>query len=136
MGGEDFNLELSRRRAAAVKDYLVKSLRMDGDKILTRGKGKSEPLVLAGTVEEQELNRRVEIRMRKTQPPPVPERVVPPLAPVEVPKAAPVKMPRAAPVKVPKAVPLDVPKAVPVEELDPAESSQSHEIPRAKEVNE
>ena len=158
VGGDDFNLELSRRRAEAVREYLVTSLRMDGSKILTRGKGKFEPLVLAGSVEEQAPNRRVEIRMRKTPPPPEPLRIpraapAPPRAapveapkaaplerpkpaPTDPPKAAPVEVPRATPVELPKATPVELPRAAPVEDLDALESPPPTEIPRAKAIDE
>jgi outer membrane protein OmpA-like peptidoglycan-associated protein len=69
VGGDDFNLELSRRRAAAVKTYLVESMRMDPAKIHSRGFGRSQPLVREGDPAAQAPNRRVEIRMRQTPPP-------------------------------------------------------------------
>jgi outer membrane protein OmpA-like peptidoglycan-associated protein len=68
IGGDDFNLDLSARRAAAVKQYLVEALRMDASKISTRGFGRYEPLVTKGSVGEQGVNRRVEIRMRPSPP--------------------------------------------------------------------
>ena len=68
VGGDEFNLKLSVRRAEAVKNYLTASLRMDAAKISTRGFGRFHPLVTLGTTEEQAINRRVEIRMRKTPP--------------------------------------------------------------------
>ena len=68
VGGDEFNLKLSVRRAEAVKTYLTTSLRMDPAKISTRGYGRYHPLVTTGTPEEQAINRRVEIRMRKTPP--------------------------------------------------------------------
>lgn len=67
-GSEGYNLELSRRRAQAVKSWLVKALRLDEHRIIVRGYGKSKPKVKEGTIEEQALNRRVDILMRK-QPP-------------------------------------------------------------------
>ena len=70
IGSDEANLDLSRRRAASVRNYLVDSLRMDGTRILTRGKGELEPLVPGGSIDEQAPNRRVEIRMRKEPPPP------------------------------------------------------------------
>jgi outer membrane protein OmpA-like peptidoglycan-associated protein len=69
VGGDEFNLDLSMRRAGSVKTYLTQSMRMDAARISTRGFGRYEPLVIRGTAEEQALNRRVEIRMRKTPPP-------------------------------------------------------------------
>jgi hypothetical protein len=51
-----------------VKQYLVEALRMDASKISTRGFGRYEPLVTKGSVGEQGVNRRVEIRMRPSPP--------------------------------------------------------------------
>lgn len=142
IGGDEFNLDLSRRRAAAVRDYLVTSLRMDGDKIVTRGKGKAEPLVLTGSVEQQAPNRRVEIRMRKSPPPPEPAHPAPRAAPVEeapkpveTPNAVPAEAPKATPVEeTPKAVPAEVPKATPVQETPKAPPVE--EAPKATPVEE
>lgn len=64
-GGEDFNLDLSLRRANAVVSWLQDSLRLGSDRIQAAGMGESKPLVsVAGTVEQQALNRRVEIKVR------------------------------------------------------------------------
>lgn len=154
VGGDEFNLDLSRRRAAAVREYLVKSLRMDGDKILTRGKGKLEPLVKSGSADEQAPNRRVEIRMRKTPPPPEPKRpttraaTAPLTAGTPPPQTqTPPPPPRATPVPKeepePKEalrratpVPVELPKATPVELPDPAEELRPLEIPRAQAIDE
>lgn len=67
-GGDDFNYNLSLRRAESVKSYLV-GIGMNPDQIKTRGIGKNQPIVPQGTQEEQSINRRVEIKMRKTPPP-------------------------------------------------------------------
>ncbi|MCF7733208.1 MAG: OmpA family protein [Akkermansiaceae bacterium] len=148
VGTDEANLDLSRRRAAAVREYLVESLRMEPSKILTRGKGKFEPLVPGGTVDEQALNRRVEIRMRKEPPPPEPVRVVPKAVPAPAPvvtppppRAAPVPPPRALPVEDPPAPP---PRAVPVQEVPRAEPVDPDDliesppmiIPRAEPLDE
>jgi OOP family OmpA-OmpF porin len=147
-GADAYNLDLSKRRAAAVKEYLTTALGFKGDKIVTRGFGKSKPMVLAGTVEEQNPNRRVEIRMRASAPPaeePVlikPQVPPPPAAEVVPPKAKPVlvKPMRALPVDEPPApranpVPEDVPQAIPVEEPAP-KAVPLEEPPRAAEVVE
>lgn len=64
-GGDEYNLELSLRRANAVVDWLRSSLRLGTDRIQAAGMGKTKPIVsTAGTVEEQGLNRRVEIKVR------------------------------------------------------------------------
>lgn len=65
-GGDDFNRDLSLRRAEAVRQWLVDRLRIDASNIKVVGLGKSRPIVpTQGTPEEQALNRRVEIVVRK-----------------------------------------------------------------------
>lgn len=64
-GGEDFNFELSMRRANAVVSWLRESLGLGSDRIQAMGMGKSKPIApVTGTVEQQGLNRRVEIKVR------------------------------------------------------------------------
>ena len=147
IGGDEFNLELSIRRAGAVKHYLVESMRMDASRIFTRGFGRYQPIVTAGDRDGQAINRRVEIRMRKTPPsgdqikvtpqrapvieePPAP--VVEPPAPVVEP-SAPVVEPSAPPRAVlvkpnvekpavedpPRAVLVKPQRALPLEEVPP-----------------
>ncbi len=155
VGGDEFNLNLSIKRADSVKKYLVNSLRMEDDKIFTRGFGRHQPIVVGGTREEQAANRRVEIRMRKT-PPPKEQMVAEPVkAPVVAedppsPKAILVKParryseddeapppPRAAPVEEPappRAAPVPIeepsaPRAAPVPDIP-----DLPEIPRAAPV--
>jgi OOP family OmpA-OmpF porin len=147
-GTDLYNLELSKRRAAAVKAYLTGSLLFPGDKIETRGFGKTKPLVKAGTVEEQAPNRRVEIRMRRTPPPPqaVVVKPAPATAPApEAPRPAPVvvKPMRALPVvedppAAPRAKPVDetAPRATPVEEAPPKARPVEEAPPRAEPVEE
>lgn len=61
-GGAEFNRELSLKRAEAVRDWLVERLRIGVDNIRVVGLGMQRPVVSTdGTVEEQALNRRVEI---------------------------------------------------------------------------
>jgi outer membrane protein OmpA-like peptidoglycan-associated protein len=64
-GSDHYNLDLSQRRAETVKAWLVENMSIDPDRIQTQGYGKSR-LVVPGdrTVEEQQLNRRVEIIIR------------------------------------------------------------------------
>jgi outer membrane protein OmpA-like peptidoglycan-associated protein len=158
-GTDVYNLDLSRRRAAAVKEYLTGTLSLGADKIATRGFGKSTPLVLAGTPDEQAPNRRVEIRMRPGPPPPEAAVVPPPATPTPTPPATtPAAPPPAAPAPRPKpvlvkpmralpviedppppratTVPEDTPpmKALPVE--DPPRAAEVEEPPRAAEVEE
>jgi outer membrane protein OmpA-like peptidoglycan-associated protein len=64
-GGEEFNLALSMRRAQAVVLWLQESLGLGDDRIRAMGMGKSKPIVdVNGTVEQQGMNRRVEIKVR------------------------------------------------------------------------
>ena len=59
-GDEDYNLELSKKRAKAVKKELEK-LGIDPNRIKTDGKGESEPKAKNDTEEGRRINRRVEI---------------------------------------------------------------------------
>jgi len=142
-GGGLYNLNLSRKRAASVKDYLTQSLRLPDDRIQTRGYGKTRAIVLSGTVDEQSPNRRVEIKMRRTMPPndePViveeaPKPVAPPKPEPEPPKAILVKPMRELPVT-PMIEEEGVPKAVPVEEVVPRAIPVEEEVPKAVPVEE
>jgi outer membrane protein OmpA-like peptidoglycan-associated protein len=65
-GSDEYNMELSERRAETVKDWLVQNMGIDPGRIQTQGYGKSRLLVPGDrSVEEQQLNRRVEIVIRK-----------------------------------------------------------------------
>lgn len=134
VGGDDFNLNLSIKRAEAVKNYLANSLRMDSSKIITRGFGRYEPLVITGTAEEQSANRRVEVRMRKTPPTQEQMKVVPQKAAVieeaPAPKAVLVKPLRALPIEEPPP-----PKAAPVPEVPPLRAiPEFSDVPKASPV--
>ena len=59
-GNADANLDLSARRAAAVKNSLVSQFGIDASRIETAGKGQTEPLAPNNTVEGKAKNRRVE----------------------------------------------------------------------------
>ncbi len=64
-GPEDYNLTLSSRRADTVKAWLVSVMKIPKDRIVARGFGKSRLIAPAsGTIEEQQINRRVEIVIR------------------------------------------------------------------------
>lgn len=64
-GSDDYNLALSQRRAESVKAWLVSSMGIPADRIEARGYGKSRLIAPAsGTIEEQQINRRVEIVIR------------------------------------------------------------------------
>ena len=141
VGGDESNLNLSIKRAEAVRDYLVKSLKMDGERIITRGFGRYQPIVTTGNAQQQSANRRVEIRMRKTPPTEEQMTVAPPKAVIteEVPvrKAILVKPMRALPVE---EAPPEVdtpPPATPIEEAPPLRAAPIfEEIPSAEPVEE
>jgi outer membrane protein OmpA-like peptidoglycan-associated protein len=64
-GSDEYNLDLSRRRADTVKAWLVSMMNIPSDRIAARGFGKSRLIAPAsGTIEEQQINRRVEIVIR------------------------------------------------------------------------
>lgn len=67
-GNGDYNLNLSRQRAQAVEDWLVESMQLDGKRIVVRAFGNTQPKVLEGSIDEQAINRRVDILMRKELP--------------------------------------------------------------------
>ena len=60
IGTQDYNLKLSGRRAAAVRDVLVQT-GIDGKIISTKGFGKSDPRAKGDTAQARAANRRVEI---------------------------------------------------------------------------
>ena len=124
-GTDSYNLELSRKRAQAVKNWLDSSLGLDSTHIIVRACGRSKPKVQEGDQDQQAINRRVDILMRKQIPPEevVPVRVTPRVRPpVAVPpKALPVPEEPPAPPPAPaQPVPEEPPpRAIPVEEEIP-----------------
>ncbi|MDF1739937.1 MAG: OmpA family protein [Verrucomicrobiales bacterium] len=65
-GAEEFNRELSLKRATAVRQWLIDRLRIGVENIKVVGMGKSRPIVSTdGDKDAQSLNRRVEIVVRK-----------------------------------------------------------------------
>ena len=68
-GSDEYNLELSRRRAQSVKAWLTGSMGLPEDAIQTVGFGKSRLIAPAsGSIDEQQINRRVEIVIRSANP--------------------------------------------------------------------
>ncbi|MGJ1243014.1 OmpA family protein [Sphingobacterium siyangense] len=59
-GKADLNMDLSRKRAEAIKKALVNTYQVDSDKLVTDGKGASEPVSSNSTSEGKAENRRVE----------------------------------------------------------------------------
>lgn len=60
VGTDEYNLELSEKRAQSVKNSLVTS-RVKASRIITMGYGESQPVTSNDTVEGRSQNRRVEI---------------------------------------------------------------------------
>jgi outer membrane protein OmpA-like peptidoglycan-associated protein len=59
-GQDAANLDLSKRRAASVKNELVKNFNVNGDRLVTDGLGESQPVAPNDTPSNKALNRRVE----------------------------------------------------------------------------
>lgn len=62
VGSEEYNLGLSRRRAASVSNYLEQS-GIDSSRLQTSGFGESQPVASNETAEGRAQNRRVELRV-------------------------------------------------------------------------
>jgi OOP family OmpA-OmpF porin len=63
VGTDQYNQNLSERRAAAVNAYLTKR-GVDSSRITTKGFGESKPIADNKTAEGRAKNRRVEIKVR------------------------------------------------------------------------
>jgi OOP family OmpA-OmpF porin len=61
LGTDAYNIKLSERRAAAVRDYLIKEAGVDSSKITAVGHGKADPVADNKTAEGRAKNRRVEV---------------------------------------------------------------------------
>jgi outer membrane protein OmpA-like peptidoglycan-associated protein len=59
-GDNTSNLELSRKRAEAVKNALASVYGIDASRLATEGKGETEPVSDNGTSDGKAQNRRVE----------------------------------------------------------------------------
>lgn len=61
IASDNFNLDLSKRRAAAVKDALVARFKLDAGRLSTQGYGEASPRDTNDTLEGRARNRRVEL---------------------------------------------------------------------------
>ncbi len=62
-GDDAYNKDLSERRAAAVKEYLVENEGVAADRITTKGYGAGRPIASNDTAEGRALNRRTEFEI-------------------------------------------------------------------------
>jgi outer membrane protein OmpA-like peptidoglycan-associated protein len=60
VGTASYNLDLSRRRAAAVADYLT-ARGVPAARLATSGRGETDPVAPNDTDADRQLNRRVEV---------------------------------------------------------------------------
>jgi outer membrane protein OmpA-like peptidoglycan-associated protein len=60
VGGDDFNQQLSERRADSVRDFLAQN-GVPASSITARGFGKTQPVASNDTIEGRQRNRRVEL---------------------------------------------------------------------------
>lgn len=63
VGGSDYNMDLSRRRAAAVADYLAQR-NVQRSRMIVAGRGEAEPIADNATDSGRAQNRRVEMVIR------------------------------------------------------------------------
>jgi OOP family OmpA-OmpF porin len=61
VGSDDYNLTLSKRRAVAVKEYLVSEFGISAELLTPRGYGEKRPVATNETEEGRQINRRVEV---------------------------------------------------------------------------
>jgi putative exosortase-associated protein (TIGR04073 family) len=64
-GTPEFNVELSKRRAAAVREFLMAN-GLDGNRIQTAGFGAARPIASNGSGQGRQANRRVEVELTKS----------------------------------------------------------------------
>lgn len=60
-GDDNYNLDLSEKRAAAVRSYLVQEFGIESGRLSSRGLGETQPVASNDTAEGRQLNRRVEL---------------------------------------------------------------------------
>ena len=60
VGGDEFNQQLSEKRADSVRDFLIQQ-GVSGSSISAKGFGKTQPVASNDTAEGRQKNRRVEL---------------------------------------------------------------------------
>lgn len=63
VGPEEYNMDLSRRRAKNMRDYLVKKYKLDEGKVDSEGFGPTHPIADNGNFQGRRKNRRVELKI-------------------------------------------------------------------------
>jgi outer membrane protein OmpA-like peptidoglycan-associated protein/plastocyanin len=99
-GSDAYNLRLSDRRAASVKEYLV-SKGIADDRMTTMGYGESVPVADNASDEGRELNRRVELKVTEAQSSGLSFAPAAPVVTVAEPAAEPAPAPAPEPVAAP-----------------------------------
>ena len=59
IGSEEYNMDLSKRRAESVKNYIAETFEIDTARISTVDYGESQPVASNDTAEGRQINRRV-----------------------------------------------------------------------------
>jgi len=62
-GSRPYNMQLSRQRADAVKQYLIEKYGFPGTRLRTAGNGPDKPIDTNATAEGREKNRRTDIKL-------------------------------------------------------------------------
>ncbi|HKK08937.1 MAG TPA: OmpA family protein [Gemmatimonadota bacterium] len=62
-GNDDYNQELSTRRAEAVREYLMANMALSGDRVSAKGFGESQPIATNDTEAGRAKNRRIDVRI-------------------------------------------------------------------------
>lgn len=57
------NMELSKARAEAVKNYLIKKFKISAERLIAKGYGETQPIAPNDTEEGRAMNRRIEFRI-------------------------------------------------------------------------
>lgn len=62
-GDPDANMDLSQWRAVSIKEYIVTKAKLNPDRIDALGKGSTDPIREEATMEDRQVNRRVEFKL-------------------------------------------------------------------------
>ncbi len=65
VGSDEYNVNLSIRRAWTIRNILIKHFKIDPDKIYTLGYGKQQPVADNGNYQGRQRNRRVEFVIKR-----------------------------------------------------------------------